>query len=142
MRELDDFQNRILSAFKPAGARHNGDPDSLTLADWAPMVNISENDAEYLISADLPEVKREDVRVSMENGMLTLTGERKMEKQDSGTKHHVIEQSYGRFVRSFSLPGNIDPSKVEATFKDGVLRVHITKSDAARPKQIEIKVGA
>lgn len=142
MRELDDFQNRILSAFKPASSRFSLDPDLLHPADWAPMVNISENDTEYLVSADLPEVKPEDVHVSLENGVLTLTGERKMENQDSGIKHHMIEQSYGRFVRSFSLPGDIDSSKVEAMFKDGVLRVHITKSEAARPKQIEIKVGS
>jgi HSP20 family protein len=140
LRELEDFQSRILSAFNPSSRRGNGQ-ESLAMVEWAPLVDIAEDDKEYLITAELPEVKKEDVRVTTENGVLTVTGERKFEKEEKNRKWHRVERSYGSFARSFALPDDGDATKVNAEFKDGILKVHVAKSEAARPKQIEVKVN-
>lgn len=141
LRELEDFQQRILSAFTPSiSRRSNGNgQESMTSADWFPPVDISENDSEYLIAAELPGLRKEDVKVTMENGMLTVSGER---KEDKSLKYHRVERCYGAFVRSFAIPSDGDASKVKAEFKDGVLMIRVAKSEAAKPKQIEVKVSA
>ena len=141
LRELEDFQNRILRAFNPAAARRGNGQDSLALPEWMPVVDIAEDDKEYLITAELPEVKKEDVKVTVENGVLTITGERKFEKEETNKKWHRVERSYGSFARTFALPDDGDAAKVNAEFKDGMLKVRIAKSEAARPKQIEVKVS-
>jgi len=145
-RELEDFQSRILSAFNPGTSnrlsnRGDGDGDGNGSALWMPLVDITEDDKEYLITAELPEVKKEDVKVTVENGVLTLTGERKFEKEEKDKRYHRLERSYGSFARSFTLPSDSDAQKVNAEFKDGVLKVHVTKSETAKPKQIEVKVS-
>jgi len=86
-------------------------------------------------------VKKEDVRVTLEDGVLTIQGERKQEKEEKGKKYHRIERSYGSFVRSFTLPDLIDEEKVKAEFKDGVLNLKLPKSEKAKPKAIEVTVG-
>ena len=141
LRELEDFQNRILGAFNPGSARRGNGQDSLALPEWMPVVDIAEDDKEYLITAELPEVKKEDVKVTVENGVLTITGERKFEKEETNKKWHRVERSYGSFARTFALPDDGDAAKVNAEFKDGMLKVRIAKSEAARPKQIEVKVS-
>lgn len=141
LRELEEFQNRILGAFNPASARRGSDQVSLALPEWMPVVDIAEDDKEYAITAELPEVKKEDVRVTVENGVLTITGERKFEKEEKGKKYHRVERSYGSFARTFALPDDGDAAKVNAEFKDGMLKVRIAKSEAARPRQIEVKVN-
>ncbi|MGZ4872991.1 MAG: Hsp20/alpha crystallin family protein, partial [Candidatus Angelobacter sp.] len=115
--------------------------EPMTLSEWAPSVDIIEDEKEWLIQADLPEVKKEDVKVSVENGALSITGERKLEKEEKDKKYHRVERAYGSFVRSFTLPDDADATKVNAEFKDGVLKVHVAKSEAAKPKQIEVKVN-
>jgi len=80
----------------------------MTVADWSPLVDITEDEKEYVIKTDLPEVKKEDVKVTVENGIVTITGERKLEKEEKGKRYHRIERSYGNFVRSFSLPDDAD----------------------------------
>ena len=141
MRELEEFQSRILSAFSPSSSRRsNGNQDTMALADWSPLVDITEDDKEYLITAELPEVQKDDVKVTLENGVLTITGERKFEKEENHKKWHRVERAYGSFARSFSLPTDVDAGKIHAEFKDGLLKVRVTKSEAARPKQIEVKV--
>ena len=141
LRELEDFQSRILSAFNPASARRDHGQESLALAEWMPLVDIAEDEKEYLITAELPEVKKEDVKVTMENGVLTVTGERKFEKEEKNKKWHRVERSYGSFARTFALPDDGDAAKVNAEFKDGMLKVRVAKSEAAKPKQIEVKVS-
>ena len=113
----------------------------MTITQWAPSVDIIEDDKEYLVKADLPEVKKEDVKVTVENGVLTITGERKFEKEEKDKKYHRIERSYGNFFRSFTLPDAADGSKVNAEFKDGVLKVHLPKSEKTKPKAVEVKVA-
>jgi HSP20 family protein len=103
-------------------------------------VDISEDDREYLIKVELPEVKREDVKVVAEEGSLTITGERKFAKEDKSRKYHRIERAYGSFVRSFSLPDDASPAKISAEFKDGVLAVHLAKTQKAKAQPIEIKI--
>ena len=121
--------------------RQNGEQESMTIAEWSPLVDITEDDKEYLIKTELPEVKKDDVKVTVENGVLTITGERKFEKEEKGRKYHRVERAYGNFVRSFTLPDDADANKVNAEFKDGVLKVHVAKSEAAKPKHIEVKVN-
>lgn len=107
---------------------------------WKPLANISETDKEYLIKAELPEVKKEDIRITYESGMLTLSGERRYEKQDKNANDLRVESFYGSFSRSFSLPDNIDPEKIKAESKDGVLCVHIPKTTTPQAKQITVEV--
>ena len=107
---------------------------------WAPAVDIIEDDKEFLVKADLPEVKREDLHINVENGMLVIHGERKFEREDKKKRYHRTERSFGSFTRSFSLPEGADSTKIRAEFKDGLLQVHIPKSETAKPKQIEVKV--
>jgi HSP20 family protein len=141
LRELEEFQNRILSAFKPATRERGNGDQTLTMAEWSPLVDVAEDDKEYIITAELPEVKKEDVKVTLENGMLTITGDRKFEKEEKTKKYHRIERSYGTFARSFTLPNDGDAAKVNAEFKEGMLRVRVAKSEAARPKLIEVKAS-
>jgi len=94
-----------------------------------------------VIKAELPDVKKEDVKVTVENGVLTISGERKFEKEEKKKKYHRVERAFGTFVRSFSLPDVADASKVKAEFKNGMLTVHVPKSEKAKPKQIEVNVA-
>ena len=138
--ELEDMSDRLNRMFARPALRTNG-KETLTVADWVPTVDISETDGEYLIKAELPEVKKEDVKVTLEDGVLTIQGQRRQEKEEKTTKYHRIERSYGMFVRSFSLPDQVNESGVKAEFKDGMLNLHIPKSEKAKPRAIEVKVG-
>jgi HSP20 family protein len=140
MRDLEEVAERLGRAFGRPTKLRSGD-EALTAAEWSPAVDISETDKEYLIKAELPEVKKDDVKVAVQNDILTIQGERKAEKEEKNTKHHRIERSYGYFERSFSLPDDADPAKIDATFKDGVLTVRLAKSEKARPKSVEVKVS-
>jgi HSP20 family protein len=142
VKEWDEFENRIAKFFGvPRSRVGNGDSEGITVAEWAPSVDISEDDKEYLVKADLPEVKKDDVKVSVENNMLTITGERKFEKEEHNKKYHRVERSYGNFVRSFTLPEGVDAGKVAAEFKDGVLKVHLPKTEKAKPKAVDVKLA-
>ncbi len=140
LEEMSDRLNRMITRPGTAQTAAQG-KEVMTVADWAPTVDISETEAEYAIKAELPEVKKEDVKVTVEDGVLTLQGERKQEKEEKGKKYHRIERSYGRFVRSFTLPDSVDESKVKAEYTDGVLHLHLPKSEKAKPKQIDVKIA-
>lgn len=141
-RDMQDLQNRVLHALQTkSAAAASGRQESIATAEWSPAVDISEDAAEYLIKAELPEVRREDVKVTVENGVLTLKGERRLEKQENGLKFHRVERAYGSFLRNFHLPEDTDPSKVSAEFKDGILQIRLPKQEAALPRQIEVKIG-
>ena len=139
-KDRDEFENRLATMLDAREATGNGGKEALTVAQWSPLVDITEEEKEYLIRAELPEMKKEDVRLTVENGVLTISGERKFEKEEKGRKYHRIERAYGSFVRSFSLPEDADGSKVTADFKDGLLQVHLPKCVKATPKAIEITV--
>jgi HSP20 family protein len=135
---LDDMFARMPSLFG-RGLRMSGEGEGT--AEWSPTVDISETDAEYLLKAQLPAVKREDVHVTFDDGMLTISGERKQEKEEKGEKFHRIESLHGVFSRSFSLPDAIDAAGIRAEGKDGVITVHVpkTKVEARKPKEIKIQ---
>jgi HSP20 family protein len=141
-KEMEDLRNSLGSLFgRPQAQRLEGQEEPMRVADWAPLVDISEDAKEYLIKAELPEVKKEDVKITMEDGTLTIAGNRKYEKEENGKKYHRIERAYGSFGRSFSLPDDASPAKVTADFKDGVLKVHLAKNEKARPQQVEVSVS-
>jgi HSP20 family protein len=139
-RELEEMSERFTRLLGRLPARQEGGKETLTVADWSPAVDISEDAKEYVIKAELPEVKKEDVKVTVQDGVLTIQGERKQEKEEKGKKYHRIERTYGTFVRSFTVPDNADDTKVVAEFRDGVLHVHLLKAEKAKPKAIEVKV--
>jgi HSP20 family protein len=140
-RELEEMSNRLNRLFERPALRTGNGKETLTVADWVPSVDISETDTEYLIKAELPEVKKEDVKVTMQDGVLTIQGERRQEKEEKDKKFHRVERSYGSFVRSFTLPDYVDDTKVKAEFKEGILNLHLPKSEKAKPKAIEVRVG-
>ena len=141
-KELDELQSRLSTLLGRAPVRKDGGKDeAMTVAEWAPLVDIVEDDHEYLIKAEVPEVKKEDVKVTVQNGVLSLMGDRKFTKEEKDKKYHRVERAYGSFVRTFSLPEDADENKVSADFKDGVLQVHLPKSEKARPKNIEVKIA-
>ncbi len=108
--------------------------------EWAPSADISETEKEYLVRAELPAVRKEDVKVTVDSGMLKIEGERRQRKEDKNEKFHRVESYYGSFVRQFSLPENVDVHGIRCESQDGVLTVHIPKRTIEKPKQIEIKV--
>jgi HSP20 family protein len=107
---------------------------------WSPAVNVSEDEGAYRISAELPAVSGEDVKVVVRDGVLTLKGERKVETKTDGLKYHLVERSHGSFQRSFTLPKDANGEKVTAEFKNGVLLVTVPKREEVKPREIEVKV--
>jgi HSP20 family protein len=141
-RELDELQNRISTLFGRAPVRKEGDKqEALSVAEWAPLVDITEDEKEYLIKAELPDVKKDDIKISVQNDVLSISGERKYEKEEKNKKYHRVERAYGSFSRSFTVPEDADADRVAAEFKDGLLHVHLPKSEKVKPKTIEVKVS-
>src|SRR5690242_20556859 len=116
-RELEEMQTRLNRMLGDQGLRSD---EPFAFTDWAPAVDIQETDLEFAVKADLPDVKKEDVKVELADGVLTIEGERKKEKEEKGKKFHRIERQYGQFIRRFALPADVDAAKVKADFKDGV----------------------
>jgi HSP20 family protein len=134
-REMEEmFRN--YSPFFARALRRTGDEG----APWAPVADISETDKEYVIKAELPEVKKEDVKITLEDGVITIAGERRHEQEQKDANEIRVESFYGTFARSFSLPDNIDAKNIRAESKDGVLKVRIPKTQAVAPKTIAIEV--
>lgn len=140
-KELEDVSNRLNRLFGRASNAEESDQNMLAVADWSPSVDISETNDAYLIKGEIPGVKKEDVKVSVQDGMLTIQGERKMEKEEKNKKFHRVECSYGNFVRSFRMPDDADESKVKAEFKDGMLNVSLPKTEKAKSRSINVAVS-
>lgn len=140
-RELEDVSNRLNRIFGQPSPRSGASNEMLAVADWAPSVDISETDAAFLIKGEIPGVKKEDVKVAIQDGMLTIQGERRQEKEEKGRKFHRVECSYGSFMRSFRVPDDVDESKVKAEFKDGMLNITLPKSAKSKPKAVNISVS-
>lgn len=140
LRELEDVSNRLNRIFGRLPARAERGREMLAVADWSPSADITETDTAYLIKAEIPGVKKEDVKVSVQHGMLTMQGERKMEKEEKGKKFHRVERSYGSFVRSFRMPADADENSVKAEFKDGMLNITLTKSAKTKPEAVNVTV--
>ncbi|MEY4385097.1 MAG: hypothetical protein RLY20_380 [Verrucomicrobiota bacterium] len=142
LKEMEAFRHG-LDSFLSRSASHwpEGQEEPLAVTEWSPLVDISEDDKEYRIQAELPEVNKEDVRVTAEGGTLTIMGERKFEQVEKSRKYHRVERAYGTFGRSFALPDDANPAKVTAHFKDGVLTVHLIKDEKAKPQHVEVKIS-
>ncbi len=136
-QEIENMFDRYTRAM---GLPRSGNQEVIATGDWAPRVDIAETDKAFEIKAEIPEVNKEDVKVTIDNGVLTIRGERKQEKEEEGKKFHRIERYYGSFTRSFTLPDNVDENKIKASFKDGMLNLQILKTEVAKPKAIEVKV--
>ena len=142
LKEMEEMQNRMATLFGPDPVQivNTGREEKLATADWAPPVDITEDEREYLFKIDLPELKKEEVKVTFEEGILTIAGERRIEKEEKNRKYHRIEREHGRFLRSFSLPDNADANRIVAEFKDGVLHLRLPKNEKSHPKVLEVKI--
>ena len=135
--ELEDFPTG-LRLFQDSLSRLFSEPASRP---WSPAVDIYETENELVLKADIPEVDPKNVGIQVENGTLTLKGERKFEEEKNGKGFHRIERSYGSFVRAFSLPDTVDAEKVKADYKSGVLTVTIPKKEVAKPRTINVEIN-
>lgn len=139
--EMDAIFNRLTPGGLGRWPRIALEGSSGRKFEWSPSADISETDKEYVIRAELPAVKKEDVQVTLDDGMITIKGERKQQTEDNKEKFHRVESFYGAFERSFWLPENINADGVRCESKDGILTVHIPKTEVAKqkPKQISVQ---
>ena len=139
-QELRQMSERLNRMFEGSSNLAKREEQTLAAFDWAPSVNISETDKSYLVKAELPGVNKDDIKVTHDNGMLTVQGERRYDKRDDNEKTHRIETAYGKFYRSFRMPDDADLERVEAVHREGMLNVTIPKG-AAKPATRSIKVS-
>ena len=138
-RDMEGFFDRYYNALGRSPFAGN-DAELRKKMQWRPSVDISETKTQYLIKAELPEVEKEDVTVAVENGVLTISGERHYEKEEDTETKHRIESMYGRFSRSFTLPSDADEAKISAKSKNGVLKVRIPKMEAVQENKVQVSV--
>jgi HSP20 family protein len=138
LRETENLLDRYN---RPSQLLPQRGQELLSTGEWCPSVDISETEQEFLIKAELPGLHKEDVKVNMKDNVLTLQGSRKQESETKGLHYHRIERSYGNFLRSFTLPENIDTNKLKANFNNGILEIKIPKSETAINKSIEIAIN-
>ncbi len=137
LQSLQSDMNRIFDEF------FRGDlsvSDPLFGRDWNPAVDIIENNDAYVLKAELPGLKKEDVKITLENNLLTVRGEKKNETDRKDENYHRIERSYGVFERSFTIPGTIKVESIDAKYTDGVLTLTLPKAEEAKPKMINVRV--
>ncbi len=133
-QNLDDFFNRVRQ-----GQGNDIALQNMTRADWVPAVDVNESDDDFLITVEVPQVKKDDIKIEVQNGMLNIKGERKYENEDK--KAHRIERFYGSFQRSFKLPDNVAEDNIHADYKDGMLYVNLPKMEKELPATHEITVN-
>jgi HSP20 family protein len=153
MKEIEDMQRRFDNLFgstmgtmaplggtgtQPFGQLGN---ERLTESDWTPAVDVAESHEGYMINAELPDVRKEDVKLSVQDGVLSISGERKAEKEEKGKRYYRVERSFGRFDRSFTLPSAVDENKITASFANGVLHVVVPKSTTGAVSGREIRIA-
>lgn len=136
--DFKNLQSQLNRIFEPF-ARMNADED-LATGTWVPPVDVAETQEKILVRAEVPGMKQDDIAIEFENGILTIRGERKLDKNGDGTTWHRVERTYGNFVRSFTLPRTVDAEKISATYRDGILEIEVPKKEEAKPKQIRIAV--
>ena len=137
--DVESFFNRAMPGTLMNWPRLSAEGTARKL-DWAPCADISETDREYLIRAELPAVRKEDVQVTFEDGMISIRGERRQDRDDKNEKLHRVESFYGSFERRYSLPDNVDADAIRCDSRDGILTVHIPKTEALKPKVKQITV--
>jgi HSP20 family protein len=146
-RDLTAFPSDILNMQREINRMFDGffrgegvDDTSLGASAWMPAVDIAEHDDEFVVKLELPGVAKDDVKITMQNNILTVRGEKKQEKESKSSNYHRVERSYGSFQRSFTLPATVKSEKIDATYKDGILSVTLPKAEEAKPKMIDVKV--
>jgi HSP20 family protein len=139
-KDLLTLQDRMNRLFDESVRNVKTGDEALSSAIWSPAVDIYETDDEVVVKAELPEVNQKDIDIQIENNTLTLRGERKFNKETKKENFHRIERSYGTFSRSFTLPGTIDQEKINADYKDGILKISMPKREETKPKQIKVAV--
>lgn len=138
---LNDFRTLQARMLEPFFGRFNYLDDTVTNGTWAPAVDVAEEVDRILVKVEVPGMEEKDLKVSFEDGLLTVGGERQFERRDDRS-YHRIERAYGNFVRTFSLPRSVDPSKIAANYRNGVLEIEIPKREESKPRQIEINVAS
>jgi HSP20 family protein len=136
--DIKTLQTQLNRIFEPFARIATGDEDLVSGA-WVPPVDVAETQDRILVRAELPGLRQEDIEIEFENGLLTLRGERKLEKME-GLTWHRVERSYGNFSRTFTLPRTVDPERITASYREGVLEIEVPKREEAKPKQIRIAV--
>jgi len=131
--------DRLFNEFMGRSLRQMEEETSAS-GSWSPAVNILESEESIVITADLPGLKAEDVEVTVDNGVLTVKGERSFEEAQEGATYHRVERWYGSFERSFTIPNSVDPSKIEARFVNGEMTVNLPKRDESKPRSVKVKV--
>lgn len=145
-RELATFPSDILSMQREINRmfdnffRGENDEASLFAPTWKPAVDITEHDDEYVAKVELPGVNKDDVKITMQDNVLSIRGEKTQEKKGKEENYHRVERYYGSFQRSFTLPTSVKSDRIEAEYKDGILTIRMPKAEEAKPKQIEVKV--
>ena len=129
--------NRMLDTFSRGGTIDDGSFGTF----WTPAVDITESEDAYLVEVELPGLKKEDVKITMENNILTIQGEKKQEKEEKRENYHRSERGYGSFQRSFTLPTTVKSDKIEAQYRNGILTATLPKVEEAKPKAVEVKVN-
>ncbi len=141
-RELASLQERMNRIFDDTFSAATRPEEDALAATWAPPVDVLEKKDRIVLTAELPGLSAEQVQLRFEDGVLTLEGERRFEKDADDARYHCVERSYGRFSRAFRLPANVDEERISATFVDGLLVVELPKRDETRPKSIRIRTGS
>lgn len=138
-RDLVNMQREIGRVFDSLFT--DNDTEGAYVAQWAPRVDVMENKDSYMIKAELPGVDKGNVKIVLQDNVLTIKGEKKEEKEEKDLNLHRVERTFGTFERAFSLPANVKSDKIDASFKDGILTVTLPKVEEAKPKEIEVKVS-
>ncbi|HHS12499.1 MAG TPA: Hsp20/alpha crystallin family protein [bacterium] len=137
-QDLVSIQDEMNRMFDSYFARK---PESGGMMIWNPVVDISENEEEITVSAEVPGIKKDDIKITIQDNVLTLSGEKTQEKEEKNKQFHRVERSFGSFQRSFSLPSSVSADKVKAKYKDGILMVVLPKSEESKPKEIQVAVS-
>jgi HSP20 family protein len=141
-RDLAVLQDRMNRLFNDSFATRGREDDLMSRGSWTPAVDIYEVDGALVLKAELPDMRREDIDVNVENQTLTIRGERKLDQEIKQENFHRIERAYGTFVRQFSLPPTVDAGKIAAEYKQGVLTVKLPVREDAKPRTINVEVAA
>jgi HSP20 family protein len=140
-RDIAVLQDRMNRLFNDSVSGRNRDDDLMSRGTWTPAVDIYEEDGGLVLKAEVPDISREDIDVSIENSTLTLRGERKLANEIKQENFHRIERAYGKFVRQFSLPATVDSARIAADYKDGVLTVKLPMREEAKPRSVKVNVA-
>lgn len=140
MRELEEMTQRLNRVFGTSLSTVGRERETMSLPDWQPKVDVSETPEGYLIQAELPQVKKDDIKVTVDHGVLSISGERKQEREEKDKRFHRVERSYGSFMRSFTLPEGVDADHIKADIKDGLLSVQLVKNAQKAPATRTIPV--